>query len=259
MLILPIRTPLLQPGDDLAAAIAASCEQKPGDIVAVSAKAAATCEGRLLPLASFGKGDEAFQKAVLAETERMHGTVLCTRAGVMLTELRPCGLGRGTLLVANAGLDRSNAPEGFAIGWPEDPVVSVRALRKALGTSIILTDSCCHVRRLGVTAMALAVSGLMPFRNQEGERDLFGRTLKVTQEAVADQLATAANLLMGNAAQSAPAALIRDHGIVMADFEGWVDGIDPKEDMFPICTPPCGSAPSVYPMHSKQDPSPRPS
>lgn len=259
MLILPVRTPLLRPGDDLAAAIAASCAQKPGDIVAVSAKAAATCEGRMLPLAPFGEGDEAFHKAVLAETERMHGTVLCTRAGVMLTELRPDGLDRGTLLVANAGLDRSNAPEGFAVGWPEDPVASVRNLRNALGAGIILTDSCCHVRRLGVTAMALAVSGLMPFRNRAGERDLFGRTLTVTQEAVADQLATAANLLMGNAAQAVPAALIRDHGIAEADFEGWVEGIAPEGDMFPICTPPCGSAPGVRPTRPEPDPSPCPS
>ena len=165
----------------------------------------------------------------------------------------------GTILVANAGLDESNVPEGYAMGWPRDPVASVAKLREELEEHIkrnkgnrgdkgdsplslvspvsplcalILTDSCCHPRRIGVTAFAMTVSGLDPLQSQKGENDLFGKPLRITTEAIADQLATAANFLMGNAGQSVPAVLVRDHGLTLSEWEGWVPGIEPKEDLF---------------------------
>src|SRR3989338_9234606 len=167
----------------------------------------------------------AFRQAVINETARMNGRVLDTSAYAMLTELRPDGLTEGTILAVNAGLDQSNTLPDHAIGWPKDPVASARKLRQHLeqtlhvagstfhgetlsnvqrGTSerrigILLTDSCCRPRRLGVTAMALAVSGFPPLISQIGKPDLFGKELRMTFEATADQLATAANFLMGNA------------------------------------------------------------
>jgi len=83
-----------------------------------------------------------------------------------------------------------------------------------------------------VTAFALVVSGFDPLVSKIGERDLFGRELTMTVEAVADQLATAANMIMGNAAESRPATIIRNHGIPFTDFEGWVPGISKEEDLF---------------------------
>ena len=67
---------------------------------------------------------------------------------------------------------------------------------------------------------------------QKGKQDLFGKELKITTEAIADQLATAANTLMGNASQSTPIVIIRDHGIPLSDFAGWVPGIEPSADLF---------------------------
>ena len=67
---------------------------------------------------------------------------------------------------------------------------------------------------------------------QKGKQDLFGKELKITTEAIADQLATVANTLMGNASQATPVVIIRDHGLPFSDLAGWVPGIEPSEDLF---------------------------
>jgi len=274
MLFLTIPTPVLQPGDDLAAVLRTHAALRDGDIVVLSSKAVATVEGAVIDLASMeptaeaetwakktGSRGAAFIQAVLEETKRLHGRVVGACPGALLTEVKPEGLNHGTILTANAGLDESNVAKGFAVGWPKDPVASVSKLRKSLvhvlvssassvssvssslehpkqpsapakRIAIILTDSCCRPRRLGVTAFALAVAGLDPLVSQAGRKDLFGKELRITTEAVADQLATAANFVMGNAGQSVPAVIIRDHGLTLSDFAGWVPGIEPEEDLF---------------------------
>jgi coenzyme F420-0:L-glutamate ligase/coenzyme F420-1:gamma-L-glutamate ligase len=78
----------------------------------------------------------------------------------------------------------------------------------------------------------LTVSGFDPLISQIDTPDLFGTPLKMTHEATADQLATAANFLMGNADESTPAVVIRDHGLPLTDFHGWVPGIARKDDLF---------------------------
>ena len=98
--------------------------------------------------------------------------------------------------------------------------------------AIIVTDSCCRPRRLGVTAFALVAAGLDALVSLKGRDDLFGKKMRITTEAVADQLATAANMLMGNEAQAVPAVIVRDHGMELSEFAGWVPGIEPEEDLF---------------------------
>lgn len=244
MLILPVRTGVIAMGDDLAAVLRAAADFQPGDMVVVSSKAAATSEKSGYNLAALRATPDAerwaaqsnldplFCEAILLETARLNGRVLRACPGALLTEVRPAGMQRGTILTASAGLDRSNVPAGFAVGWPADPVQTARHLRSSLGTSIILSDSTCTPRRDGVTAFALAVAGIDPLRSEIGKQDLFGRPMQITVEAVADQLATAANAMMGNAAQSTPAAIIHDHGIPFSEFEGWVPGIEPDNDLF---------------------------
>ncbi len=276
MLLLPLQTRRIQPGDDLAAILSGTAAIEPGDIVVLSSKAVATAEGFLHALADVTPSAEAhrlsalctrspaFCELVLQELQRMDGKILHHAPGALLTEVRPQGMQSGSLLIANAGLDESNVRQGFAIGWPMDPVRSLRELRlhivKTLqkqsaishqpsakkmdangwkliaGSSpaLVMTDSCIHPRRIGVGAVALAVSGLDPLQSEKGKKDLFGKELHITVEAVADQLATAANFLMGNAAQSTPAVIIRDHGLPLSDYEGWVPGMEPGEDLFPL-------------------------
>jgi len=252
MILLPIQTPIVQPGDALAEVLNRKFKFQNGDIVIVSSKAVATAENNFINLNDLKISPAAktwerktgcpasFMKAVLRETDRHHGKIVGWCPGALLTELRPDGLEHGTILTANAGLDQSNAPVGKAIGWPKDPAASAISLRKELETfiptnnriAVIITDSCCQPRRVGVTAFALTVSGLDPLINQAGHDDLFGKKLRITTEAIADQLATAANFVMGNAAQSIPAVVIREHTLELNDFSGWVRGIEPEEDLF---------------------------
>ncbi|MEQ1849681.1 MAG: coenzyme F420-0:L-glutamate ligase [Candidatus Peribacteraceae bacterium] len=247
MLVLPIRTNRLKNGDDLASLLEPHVQD--GDIVVVSSKAMATVEGASINLAELTPSKEAtkyakecrqdpsFTEAVLKETKRLHGDVVGTCPWALLTALKPKGMGTGRILCPNAGLDTSNIEDGYAIGWPKDPVKSAAELRSSLKqggkrVAVLLSDSCCRPGRLGVVAFALAVAGIDPLLSQVGRSDLFGSTLKFTHEAVADQLATAANAVMGNADQSTPAAIIRDHGYQFSDFTGWVEGIAESEDLF---------------------------
>ncbi len=285
MQLLPIRTPLLKPGDDIADMMVHGACPEPcrrahhdivtGDIVIISSKAVATVEGNEINLRALTVSAEAkkisaesgrdapYVQAVMHEAARMNGRIVSTAPGGLLTVLRPAGFPRGRLMVPGAGLDQSNIKEGYAIGWPVDPVKSVVNLRKRLlelirnpkspgiprtrnnlssldsleslespNIAVIISDSCCHPGRLGVTAFALACAGIDPFLSLIGTKDAMGRTMRHTQEAVADQLATAANMIMGNADQLTPAAIIRDHGFALSDYEGWVPCIEQDKDLF---------------------------
>ncbi len=249
MQLLPIQTAKFAPGDALIDELLKTKFQD-DDVIVISSKVIAISENFVTDLSKMKVSDAAkewsaqcgrtpeFCEAVKRETERLHGEVVGHCPGAMLTEVRPEGLRIGSILTANAGLDESNVPTGTTIGWPEDPISSVKKIRAAIEqkqnvkVAVMISDSCCRPRRWGVTAFALTVSGLDPLSPQAGRKDLFGKELRITTEAVADQLATAANFLMGNANQATPAVIIRDHGIELSDFTGWVDGIEPADDLF---------------------------
>ena len=125
-----------------------------GDIIVLSSKVVSMSEGSLIDLSHIEVSEEAmawdarlhrkqcdpaFRQAVLDEAERMHGRVLGHCPNAMLTELKPGGLTEGTIIVCNAGLDQSNVGEHFAIGWPRDPVTSVKRLRRSLERHICAT------------------------------------------------------------------------------------------------------------------------
>ena len=279
MLLIPITTPILNAGDDLATILSENSEIRAGDIIVISSKAIATVEGAAIELGTLSISPQAIDlsrrfsktpalyQAVLDETARMHGTVIPAVNGFVLTQLKPDGMTDGTLLVPNAGIDQSNVDEGYAIGWPKDPVSSVKRLRNEVSllmkdryeksgtlerldtrptsptlpslptfqtfpSGVIISDSGLAPRRRGVTAFALCCAGFNPIVSLVDTRDLFGKALLATEEALADQLATAANTVMGNSAQSTPAAVIREHGIAMSDFCGWVPGIEREKDLY---------------------------
>ncbi|MEI8230024.1 MAG: coenzyme F420-0:L-glutamate ligase [Candidatus Peregrinibacteria bacterium] len=250
MHILPISTGLLNAGDNLAAILTQSFAFQDNDILVISSKAIATIEGAAIDLTTLTVSDEAktwakecgkspaFCQGVLEETKRLNGEIVSSCPLALLTELQPSGLSEGSLLVPNAGLDESNVAKGFAIGWPHDPLASGIRMKSAIEKSsgknvaVITSDSNCRPRRIGVTAFALTSAGIDPLLSKIGMKDLFGKPMTMTVEAVADQLATAANSVMGNAGESIPAAVIRDHGYTLSDFAGWVPGIAKEEDLF---------------------------
>lgn len=213
-----------------------------GDILVISSKAMATAEGAAIDLSTIApsydaemwaqktRRSSAFCQAVLQETLRLRGRVIGGAPGAMLTEVHTDAT--STVLVPNAGVDESNIGDGYAIGWPLDPVTSAKNISDALKTPVIISDSFVVPRRNGVSSFALVACGVDPVRSEIGVQDLFDHPLIMTKEAVADQLSVMGNAVMGNAAQSNPAAIIRDHGIPPSDFCGWVPGILPEEDLF---------------------------
>ena len=248
MELIGIKTPILQKGDDLAEIICSHSAICDGDILAVSSKALATVESAHIYLDEIDVSDKAkelsseflhpeFCQAVLDECDRLNGCVVGGCPEALLTRVKPEGL-EGSILIANAGLDNSNCEQRCVLGWPLDPVSSMTNLHKEIEErsgvkiGVIVTDSCCVPRRQGVSALALSVSGFSPLESLKDQEDLFGEPLKMTREAIADQLATAANLVMGNANQAIPAVLLRGTGLKLSDYCGYVPTIDSGEDLF---------------------------
>jgi coenzyme F420-0:L-glutamate ligase / coenzyme F420-1:gamma-L-glutamate ligase len=121
------------------------------------------------------------------------------------------------LVMANAGVDQSNVPDSAsqALLLPEDPDGSARTLRASLSgllgvaPAVVITDTFGRPWRQGVCGTAIGAAGIVTLLDRRGEDDRFGRKLKVTQTPVADQLASAATLLMGEGAEGRPAVLAR--------------------------------------------------
>ena len=148
---------------------------------------------------------------------------------------------KDNLLVANAGIDLSNAPEGCAILWPERPWEWARAFRQGLKAhfglidlGVVVTDSHLMPLRRGVTGLAVAYAGFEGVQSEIGKLDLFGRPMELTEKAVADDLASASVLVTGEAGERTPFAVIRKAPVTFTDrvidpHEGF---IDPRVDLY---------------------------
>ena len=218
--------PAIQAGDDLARILgdaldAAALWPGQGDVLVVTHKIISKAEGRYLSLAEItpsprardlaaatGK-DAALVEVILSESRE----VLRFRPGLIITEHR---LG---MVLANAGIDQSNVPHGDdrqrVLLLPKDPDASSAELRAALEErfhktlAVVVSDSVGRAWRNGVVGLALGAAGLPALLDLRGKRDLEGRVLEVTQVGLADQIASAAQLLMGEADEGRPAVLIR--------------------------------------------------
>ncbi len=219
---------LVEPGDDLGAiAVAAfsanAVVPEAGDVLVVAQKIVSKAEGRYVDVTTVEPSDRAialaaevakdprFVEVVLSESKR----VVRHRPGLLIVEHR---LG---YVMANAGIDHSNLPAQVGgervLLLPEDPDGSARALRGHLvavfGTDIavIVSDSFGRPWRKGTVGIALGAAGLPALIDMRGHPDLFGRELLVTETGFADEIATAAGLLMGQADEAVPMVLV--HGL----------------------------------------------
>lgn len=111
----------------------------------------------------------------------------------------------------NAGIDQSNVGDGRILLLPEDPRASAMRLRAGLGKdcATIITDTCGRPFRAGVAGVAVGWAGIAALRDWRGEHDLHGMRLEITLEAIVDEIAAAANLLMGEAGDGTPAVVFR--------------------------------------------------
>jgi coenzyme F420-0:L-glutamate ligase/coenzyme F420-1:gamma-L-glutamate ligase len=239
--------PQIETGDDIAAMIGSAVQSAgltpaDGDIFAIAQKIVSKAEGRIadlgaitptpqaLDLAREADKDPRMVQLILDESNR----VVRSGAGVIIVEHRT------GIVLANAGIDRSNIADGedTVLLLPRDPDASAAELRRALEShfgvrlGVIVTDSVGRPWRLGTTGIAIGCAGFEALNDQRGQQDMFGRVLQVAEVATADCLAGAAGLMMGEGAESLPVVLIKGLAAGDSDQDAKVIQRAADEDLF---------------------------
>lgn len=228
MHLIPLKSRIIEIKDNLIRIVLEILEQKKlllqeKDILVITSKVVALAEGRVVNLnkvkvteavqtipearfvQSLGKKSAAFKQLVLDEADQF-----LDGENVYLTL-------KDKILIPHSGIDLSNAPEGMAILWPEDSFASAEKICQFMKNKfnlndfgVVIIDSHCQPLRTGVVGIALGWHGIEGIEDERGQKDLYGKTLNVTQKNSADQLASAASLLMGEGSESIPFVLVQN-------------------------------------------------
>ena len=232
MIVYPIESRLVRPRDSIPELFFEALRRKhmsikTRDVVAVSSKIVGIAENRIRLLRNIRPGSEArrlsrkysihplFVQAVTDEADTVIGGV----KGTLLTV-------KNGDAVANAGIDRKNAPDGTVVLWPRNPDLSAKKIRTAIrrrsrtNVGVVIVDSRVSPLRLGTTGFAIGCAGFEPVEDLRGRKDLFGRSIEITVRAIADGIAASAQLVMGEASDRIPFAIIRDAPISFNDEQG---------------------------------------
>ncbi len=222
MRLYAVKTRLVREGDDLAEIVLESLRNQNlrlenNDIVALTSKIISYSRNHLAKLSDVRPTWKAkrlakkyslqpeFAEMVLRKADRICGGV--EKAVLTL---------KNGILTANAGIDSKNAAEDKVVLWPENPKEWAEQFRRQIKrvtgkqVAVLIVDSGLIPLRVGTIGFALAVAGFNPIREYRGKKDLFGKVITITRQAVGDGLASAAHLLMGEAAERIPIVLIRD-------------------------------------------------
>jgi coenzyme F420-0:L-glutamate ligase / coenzyme F420-1:gamma-L-glutamate ligase len=234
--VLPLEgIPEVRHGDDLAALLQAAAERagglEPNDVLVVAQKAVSKAEGRVVRLADVAASDRARELAADHDPRQLE-VILREAAGVV--RARPplvIAETRHGFVCASAGVDHSNAGEpDTLVLLPLDPDASARALSDRLGVGVIVSDSFGRPFRQGTTDVAIGVAGLPALLDLRGTRDSAGYELRTTAIAVADEIAGAAELVMGKT-NAVPAAIVR--GLALEGDGSAADLVMPRDrDLF---------------------------
>lgn len=231
LIVIPVEAPVQQQAFDLIETLITSLQASgetlhDGDVLAISSKYVAISEGRIVRLDDVVVTADAeavaeryhmnprITQLVMQEADHVFGGI----PGFLLTF-------KDGILSPNAGLDRSNIPNGFAVLFPEHPYQSAAAIRRAVrdrlgvDVGVILTDSWLMPGRYGTTGVALATAGFKPVQDERGKSDLFGNPMQVTQRGIADTIVAAAQLVMGERDEATPFAIARNTGVELTDVE----------------------------------------
>lgn len=249
--IIPIPAlPLFAAGDDLAEAIGAALrraglELADDDVVVVAQKIVSKAEGRTMRLATVEVGTEARALAAEAAKDPAVMQLVLNESRQIMRVKRGVVIARHRLghVAANAGIDASNIPHDqgdSVLLWPSEPDASAARLRERLEAqsgrrlAVVISDSLGRAWRTGTVGTAIGVSGLDALLDRCGEVDLFGRVLRATVIGRADELAAAASLVIGEAAEGTPVAIIRG-ARYRRDEHGSIGPIlrPIEEDLFP--------------------------
>jgi coenzyme F420-0:L-glutamate ligase / coenzyme F420-1:gamma-L-glutamate ligase len=238
--------PMIKAGDDLAAIILDALRSsehslRAGDVVVLAQKIVSKAEGRMVDLRTVSPSARAIKLGEATEKDPRlvelilseSTDVLRHRPGVIIVANR---LG---MVLANAGIDRSNVDgEDHALLLPADPDRSCGEIRRKLtdatgvDAAVMIIDSIGRAWRNGTVGTAIGVSGLPGLLDLRGKPDLFGRALETTEVGLADELAAAASLVMGQAGEGRPVVLARGLGYERRDGSGQ-ELIRPREkDLF---------------------------
>ena len=238
MNVLPVTgLPEIREGDDLAAMTAERVELEDGDVLVVAQKVVSKAEGRVVRLEEIEPSERALE---LANDDDPRRTEAILRETAEIVRIRPPLLivqTRHGFTCASAGVDASNAPEpGMLVLLPLDPDASAARIRdrvreltgKTVG--VIVSDSFGRPWRMGTTDVAIGAAGIRVLEDLRGTTDRIGYELRSTQIAIADELAGAAQLVMGKA-DGIPVAVIR--GLDVAGDGAAVELVMPPErDLF---------------------------
>jgi coenzyme F420-0:L-glutamate ligase/homotetrameric cytidine deaminase len=244
--VLGIKTELVRAGDDLVEVLLRGMERadlnlEDGDVLVIAESVVATAEGGVVKLSDVTPGSRALELAekyrkdpremelVIGCSDRIMGGI----PGVVLTI-------KDGFLYPNAGIDHSNAPPGTVVLFPEEPQMSAAQIRKRMEEAagkkigVVIGDSRTHPLRLGCVGVALACDGIVPVEDARGQNDLFGRPLEVTRKAVADNLVSAAEVVMGEGDEGVPAVIIRGAPVKFTgdEEETTIPSIAPEECMY---------------------------
>jgi len=218
MEVIPIKTGVLNPGEEVINLFLKYNKNKisSGDILVIASKIVSFEQNRIINLKKVKstqkarllskkyKLSPAFCQLVIEESDRIFGGV----KKAILTQ-------KEGYVLANAGIDHSNVKSGYAALWPIDRSFYLEELKKRLEghfqakIGLIMADSHCAPLRLGTRAMAIAIAGFKGISDERGFKDLFFNKMKITQQSLADDLASAANILMGESRQRIPFVLIK--------------------------------------------------
>jgi len=239
--------PLIRKGDNLAQLICSAAEKQHtpiqnGDVLVATHVAVSKAEGNIVNLDKVvpskkaneiakktGK-DPALVEVVLRESK----DIVRMRDSVLITESRQ------GFICANSGVDRSNVEgERNVAPLPRNPDLSAKKIRQEIkkltgcDVAVIVSDTHGRPFRMGEVNVAVGVSGLKPIRDRRGEKDLFGYVLRIKQTAIADELASAAELVIGQANEGIPVAIIRGYNYPKSDTAKATELIRSREkDLF---------------------------
>jgi len=194
-------------GDDVAGLVISALREtsvESGDVLVVTHKIVSKAEGAVAVI----EGDEEEFRRALIEEQAV--SIVRRRGDLVIAETKH------GFICANAGIDRSNAEPGTMVLLPDDPDRSAHRIRKRIEQElgvvmgVIISDTFGRPWRRGLTDIAIGISGVEAVRDLRGHTDWSGRTLEVTEVAVADELAAAADLVMGKS-DGIPAALIKGY------------------------------------------------
>ena len=221
--------PEVRQGDDLPALLLAAADAEgglaDGDILVVAQKVVSKAEGRFVDLRQVTPGPRALRVAAQCDKDPRQVEVILGesrevvrhRQGVLIVRHR---LGH---VLANAGIDASNVPQRdgseYVLLLPEDPDASAEAIRARAGRRIgvVINDSPGRAWRAGSVGIAIGCAGVATVRDLRGRTDRDGREMQASELAIADELAAAASIVMGQAAEGVPAAIVRGAGDMLGE------------------------------------------